>query len=186
MNRIVQIAGTSGSGKSTIVREFVRKYHGKPEFRVGRKAPLGYHIPYSVFVVGAYEAPSAGGCDTFGSEGPGLIERVYSLLYERERESDVVFEGIMMMNHMRGLELWRKTKALSVILLTTPLRECIAAVEARRVNRGRPAKFRTGNLEGNYKRTEMYCAKLRAEGGPIYECSRDEAPQKLEDLLCRD
>jgi hypothetical protein len=192
---IINVVGTSGAGKSHLVRWFLREGSAQLEgvtsqhaqYADGRKAPLGYGIFFkddrrSIYVVGAYEAPSSGGCDTFG--GDGRIERLYSHILELHHSGrDVIYEGVMMMNHTRGIELWNRTRALQVLRLVTPLEECIAAVRERRTAVGRLADFSTKNTEDTYRRTQNYCAKLRALGCPVHKVTRDEAPAKLIALL---
>lgn len=187
---IVHIAGTSGSGKSHLVRGLLAsaKYREQVS-EAGRSAPLGYilrglpGVTREVHVVGAYEAPSSGGCDTFG--GDGRVERLYStILNQHNQERHVVYEGIMMMNHTRGLDLLRQVRGmLTVIQLKTPLAECILAVGQRRVAAGKPADFNTKNTEDTFRRTDRYCFKLRQAGGRVIGVSRADAPGVLMEAL---
>lgn len=195
---IINIVGTSGAGKSHLVRWFLREGRGqlapgavaRPVMAEGRKAPAGYSVfvPHSgtilAYVIGAYEAASSGGCDTFG--GDGRIERLYREITDRWEDGQarhIIYEGVMMMNHTRGITLWNVTKALVVLRLTTGLPECIEAVRARRVEVGKDAHFNTKNTEDTYRRTVNYCSKLKALGCPVHPVTRDEAPGKLLELL---
>lgn len=183
MTKIINIVGTSGAGKSHVVRNFVRKQESKPIYIEGRTAPFGYEIESKrIFIVGAYEAASSGGCDTFG--GDSRVERLYKLVQDRWSEDwNVIYEGITMMNHTRGIELWNKTKSLNVIFLQVSLEDCINSVQRRRVEIGKEPEFATQNIKTNFVRAKNYSSKLKALGCPVYKVSREEAGKVLERLL---
>jgi ABC-type dipeptide/oligopeptide/nickel transport system ATPase component len=181
MAKIVHICGTSGSGKTTLIRAFMKILNFKPEFTEGMKSPIGY-IGGRVFIPGSYEVLTASGCDTIKS-----VELNYTVVREVfECGLDVIYEGLFMMNHTRGLELWEQTRALEVIRLTTSIEDCMKAVRDRRVATGNDRKEGTTfekNLIGHDTRATNYCEKLRQAGCTIHQVSREKALDKLLDIL---
>lgn len=185
---IINIAGTSGSGKSTLVRNLMAPVDPTREseeiWEDGRKTPLGYRlrlagVEHPVFVVGAYVA-GTGGCDTIKD-----VVRVYGLVKEHhERGEHVVYEGLFVMNHTRGLALLRDVgSALVVLKLTTPLEVCFEAIKERRAKKGVTEPVTRKNTEGNFVRANNYAYKMKAAGGAVHRVSRDEALPKLLELL---
>src|SRR5678815_803 len=87
---IVNIRGTSGSGKSHIVHGILKQGHPIPQFKDGRKRPMGYVLePERLFVVGSYETP-CGGCDTIMSQ-----DEIYDLIRDWARQGyNVLYEGL--------------------------------------------------------------------------------------------
>lgn len=181
---IVNLVGTSGSGKSTVVRELMKLDKFNPVFKEGRKAPLGYTYG-CIFVLGAYEAASSSGCDTFG--GDGRVPMLYGLVREWYKKGyHVIYEGITMMNHTRGIDLWNDTKALRVLYLQTDFQTCIDSITARRLAIGDTRPFGENlrrNLKTGYVRAENYCTKLERLGCPVFKVSRRQAQRKLLQVL---
>ncbi len=143
---ILNIRGTSGSGKSTIVREIMDLYPGNrlrvkrsPSPKTGRqsKNPLCYvlhrHEPHGrpLVVVGHYES-ACGGCDTIPD-----MDHIFSIVREAHLSSkDVLFEGLLISAEFnRTYALHTDRMPLMVIGLSTPLEECLASVERRRANK---------------------------------------------------
>lgn len=162
---IINIRGTSGSGKSTAVRRFMDlspstdrffmkgsiEIHRKPtkkepskEPRIyQRKKPLGYRLKFpncTVSVPGHYET-QCGGCDTIPT---------YDMLFEIIRSEHrvghhVLFEGVLVAHDVkRCTELWdwlkREPGAFNIIELTESLETCLASVEDRRAIRDEKRK----------------------------------------------
>ena len=182
---IIHVAGTSGAGKSWVVRQ-VMAQSPTPEkaWAEGRTAPLGYYLDLGVgrkvFVVGAYEAPT-GGCDTIKD-----VNRVYNLVQEEHGAggNHVLYEGLFVMNHTRGLALARAVAPhLVTIQLTTPLEECFERIAARRALQGRTEPVARANTEGNFTRCLNYCSKLRQAGHRVVKSTSAEAPERILGLL---
>lgn len=146
-NMIIQIRGTSGSGKSTIVREIMGLYASqKPVHREGRKQPLYYRLKHSDYkhadlaVLGHYEpkpdgSPNqCGGCDTISTPGQSF-QIIFDLVRRNYVEGrDVLFEGLLISADIRWMAGLKEINPL-VIELTTPLQECLDSVNGRRKNR---------------------------------------------------
>ena len=99
---IINLRGTSGSGKSTVVRRVMEKYSQastgaiNPQFSDGRKQPIGYAcLPpdadvQPLWIPGHYET-ACGGCDTLKT-----VDQVYKeVTSAAELSYSVLFEGLM-------------------------------------------------------------------------------------------
>jgi energy-coupling factor transporter ATP-binding protein EcfA2 len=182
---IINIAGTSGSGKSTVARALMALDPApEPLLWPGRRSPIGYYlrawpeVRRPVFLAGAYDAPT-GGCDTIKDVG-----QVYDLIVsQHEAGCHVVYEGLFVMNHTRGIALWKATRALHVILLTTPLDECWRRIHARRAAVGNERPLGQRNTDGNAVRARNYAFKLSQIDCPVTKATSDEAPGVITRLL---
>lgn len=181
MSRIVNLRGTSGSGKSHIVREIMAQYptHVK-EFHPARKQPLAYvchkglslierHPP--LYVLGHYET-ACGGADTIsrvlkfddGTELGGL-DLVYYLIHKAaDKGMDVIYEGLVVASDWRRCADLKDKHRLLVVGLTTPIEQCIASIQARRDARGdeRPLSFK--NTTQKFKALITQRQHFRANG----------------------
>lgn len=186
---ILNIRGTSGSGKSHLIREVMARYGAREPYRIeGRKQPLGYMCHRQqhgkpLFVMGHYET-ACGGCDT--------ITQGYNYIYGFIRNTieqgyDVIYEGLIMQNEMaRAVQLHTDYPGqFTVILLNTPLAECIQSVVARRQERAdkrgkEPAPFNPANTEGSFKSTLNQRPRFKDAGVDFRHLSREDA---LRDVL---
>lgn len=176
---IIQVAGTSGSGKSHLFRAFLdyaRQDGIVSEQENGYLIKLGKQL---IFVLGKYNVPT-GGCDTIHD-----IPSIYSeIVHLAEIGTNVLYEGLFVMNQTRGPQLAERFGRNVVVLqLTTPLATCFASINARRAERGKDELATRKNTEDNYRRATNYCAKMRDSGARVFKVSRDEALPKLLELL---
>lgn len=192
---IINVRGTSGSGKSTVVRKIIEQSPSTDKiFLKGRKQPLLYRLKFPgqvISIPGHYETP-CGGCDTIPT---------YDLLFQIIREEhaaghNVLFEGLLVAHDKkRTLELWdwlgRNPEQLQVLELTDPLQVCLDSVEKRRASRPVPLKppkkpkkpFNPANTIRRYDEVIRSCKILEAEGIPIHRYSRDAAPEVITQLF---
>lgn len=196
----INVRGTGGSGKSTLVRRVMGHYRSEPLRREGRRRPLGYHLEGAgaspLYVPGHYET-ACGGCDTIKT--PGEVYDLINLALTDVQGStghsyDVLYEGIMVMDDVRRaveLDKWLKRmpsgeplrNRLYVIYLTTPIEECLAAIRARREARGDTRPLDPRNTVDRKRRAEGGLRRLR-EAGISVEClSREDAFTRVCGLL---
>lgn len=186
---LISIAGTSGSGKSHLMRSFLdwAKKHGtvKEKFIEGREAPIGYLVTSlpsksrPLYIVGSYRTPT-GGCDTIHD-----VSGLFQIVKEKYEEGcHVLYEGLFVMNMTRGPQLAAEVgRELCILQLTTPLATCMASINSRRAERGKGALENKENTVGNYKRAENYCAKMRDAGARVFKITRNEGLPKILELL---
>lgn len=135
--RAVNIRGTSGTGKSHLVKKIMNLYPKHiPQYTKGRKRPIGYICERPdgppLYVVGHYEQP-CGGCDTIiGLEA--IYEEVFFAV--KDLEMDTIFEGLIVCSDVVRCISLKEHSRLLVIELDTPLDECIQNLQDRRYIRG--------------------------------------------------
>lgn len=184
---IINIRGTGGSGKSTVVRRIMELYPKKePIFIQGRRQPLRYDLypnaeeplwsptgPLPLVVPGHYETPT-GGCDTLKS-----IEDVYQILYFTvQREMNAIFEGIISQDDVtRAVALSKRVgrENFLVITLTTPLAECLKGIQARRDARGDARPLSPTNTTNRAKRVKQIASRLKDAGVLVEALDREQA-----------
>lgn len=189
---IVNIAGTSGSGKTHLVRDFLRWVEAhkgtiEPCHIDDRKSAIGYDINLgqdfkTIHLVGAYsDALDTSGCDTIRD-----VIWVYDYIrLQHDLGYDVLYEGLFVMNMTRGPALAAERQPFHVIQLTSTLAQCIAAIDSRRDLRGDEPLRSKKNTRGNYTRAQNYCDVMRGAGATIHRTKREEAlPVLLKILKC--
>jgi predicted kinase len=184
---IIQLAGTSGSGKSYVMRKvFEEAGIRTPLWEEGRKQPIGYlmrlrDVKPPVFVPGHYEAPT-GGCDTIKD-----VERIYELVEQHHRAGEhVLFEGLYAMNHTRGPALVRalgKPSPFTIIRLTTELVDCARRINERRREAGNDKALAPKHTSANHTRAVNYASKMQLAGAAFAKASSDDAPALILSLL---
>ena len=148
MGVIINPRGTSGSGKTELVRRILAQYGWRwsaesgsavslePVYREGRRRPLGYRLRHPLrgrplAVVGHYEVTS-GGCDTIRAADGGLEEVMRWAADHAARDHDVLMEGRRLSSeYERSAELARSHR-LHILRLATPLEQCARNLVWRR------------------------------------------------------
>jgi hypothetical protein len=145
---IINPRGSSGSGKTELVRRLMNEYGWKdtawpklggaiePIYCMGREKPLGYRLPHPdggvpLAVLGHYENTS-GGADTIRMTDGGVTA---IMRFAREHASegyDVLMEGLRLSSeHELSTELARSHR-LHGIRLTTSATDCVRILICRR------------------------------------------------------
>lgn len=186
---IVNIRGTSGCGKSTIVREIMKLYNGKiSEFgSIGgksRKQPLGYTLVHEghrpLWVAGHYET-ACGGCDTLPT-----LECVYEQVrhYAEHDEHDVLYEGVIVTSDVRRvIELNDEKWPIFVVGLDVPIEDCMAGIQARRTARGDTRICPDKNTIAKMKTNVNGMRKLADAGVPTAFVGREEGLRLVKEKL---
>jgi hypothetical protein len=189
---IINIRGTSGTGKSTLARSLMALYEPNPlrYRREGRKQPLGYRYcrPYKetnesfndLAVVGHYET-DCGGADTITD-----YDDLFNLIREGAKyRLDVLFEGLLISGDVkRTAELHRwaleQQNELHVIAMQVPIEECLDSVNARRRAKAQRVAGAKGtepverpdvnpkNTIAKHRGLTLACQRLEAEGVTVH------------------
>lgn len=183
---IINLRGTSGSGKSTIVRAVMAKYPTvEKAFLSGRKQPIGYFCTRpdgtSLWVVGHYESP-CGGCDTISV--PGTIDFIYDVVKSHDDLGhDVLYEGLIVESDVKRLISVAKGDTVSripprptiVIALTTPVELCLEGIRNRREARGDDRPLNPHNTVERIPQIKSRMSKLIDAGVDARWLSREDA-----------
>jgi hypothetical protein len=143
---VVQLRGTSGSGKTTAMRALFDQIGARPFRHDDRgckvrayRGELNIHgNPVHAYILGDYSPErSAGGCDTIPTvqETIDLIER-----YGSRTGSLVVFEGLLLAHSWGAVGSYvhpRWGSRYVNAFLDTPVEKCIERVTERRASKGR-------------------------------------------------
>ena len=182
---IINLRGTSGSGKSTIVRKLNGHYRTFYHiFEEGRRQPIStlYFNPVdlvgSLFIPGHYET-ACGGCDTIKTP-----DKVYELIRAAIVSNwNIIYEGIIIQDDTRRLIELNAQYPVNIIELSTPIEDCLAGVQARRNARGDTRSLATKNTVDRFVRVHRTNDKLRSQGFVIPILGREEAHQYCLSLL---
>lgn len=159
---LINIRGTSGSGKSTAVRELVALATSVHFHVEGRKKPLySFHRlenGKTFATLGHYETP-CGGCDTLKK-----LDDVFTLYEKVKGEVDfVVAEGKILGDDTKRTPLVDKAV---IMYLTTSVADCYAGVAKRRWDKGEHDKsfMKPRKLEADHRTIGSAVRRLRAAG----------------------
>jgi ABC-type dipeptide/oligopeptide/nickel transport system ATPase subunit len=192
VSTVINLRGTGGSGKSTVVRRVVDLYQNHEKCGApGRRQPYyTQHWNKSIVrgvlrVPGHYET-ACGGCDTIKT-----VDEVYGLVMGGvEHTHDVLYEGIMVQDDLRRAfdldtrlkaqpwrEMWNPDTlpGLHVICLTTPLEVCLDAIRTRRLARGDERPLDPKNTTGRYHSQLRMQQRLRDAGVQVEALDREAA-----------
>ena len=201
MSKVLQLCGTSGAGKSTIVRQIMGLYkHCEPIsaqptliglsitdpklYQVGRKQPIAYNcynvgIKKPLVVLGAYQT-ACGGCDIIKP-----VAKVFDLVrYFRDGGNDVLFEGLFISELVNQVvDLNKENPDLLVLALNVPLEECLKGVNERRTNRGVEQPVNPKNTSNRVKTIPRRMARLETAGVATVWVTREEALLRIKQEL---
>jgi predicted ABC-type ATPase len=179
---IINIRGTHGSGKTTLVRRLMKEFRRcKPIFIDGRRQPIGYECDRSVFIVGHYEGDASGGCDTIPK-----VDLMYKWIRRyAKRGYAVIFEGILAQhNATRLIALRDQGFVVRVIQIQIPLKKAIRSVKRRRRARGNRRAFNPANVIRENRALQSSANRLRTDGVRVAICdTRRAASNRVRALL---
>lgn len=170
---IINIRGTSGSGKTTIARHFISLCSEITAITLeGEKKPEAYHCIYkgqTVFLLGSYES-ICGGCDTVKkSKEQNTQEKVCELIDKYYLEGHIIFEGLFI-SHIYERYASRAREDIDnwvFFMLETPFETCMTHIQERRVKQGKDTTLKDTvyhNARRTYDSTYRIRNKFTAEG----------------------
>lgn len=147
-NKVLDVRGTHGSGKSTLVRKILETYEAKAVTENGEH--LGYYAAAIDCGVIARYTETGGGCD--GIKTADEVVRRVKLFHSRYRTT--VFEGVLVSHTFSRYarladELGRENYWF--LFLNTPLETCISRVERRRRAKGNLKSLDPKNVIKDHK-----------------------------------
>lgn len=143
---IIQVRGTSGTGKSTVVRQVMASFgplHSKPGTKsietwkpsyIGtRKRPMCYtHYRRPIVVMGHYER-GGGGCDTFKNV-EYVFDLTVGLLTDDLHAPVIIMEGLLLSEDSKWTFRLHQQTPVVVFYLMTDMDTCLARLHKRREN----------------------------------------------------
>lgn len=180
---IIQVRGTNGSGKTHLVKRLIADVGTDPveDFVAGRKRPIRTMYPRtdgkrSLLVPGHYYT-ACGGADSL----PGM-DKPFEIVREGWKAGfDVAFEGLLVSPESRqgrtlGLIEMAGASRVHIIVLNTPMEECLASINARRRAKDPDAEdVKPDNIVGKHKAIVSGTKWLRSQGVDMREMDREAA-----------
>jgi hypothetical protein len=172
---IVNIRGTNGSGKSTIVKRFLQRYPYTEVFgTAGPRRPEAYKVRLPgrwLYIIGPY-LTATGGCDALTLTSAGLTE----ILNKYQKLGNVLFESVVLSTYFGVVGEWLLTNKEEAIVgfLDTPLAVCLKSIEART-----GVTSRTKNVAAKVKAIEGVRKRMSELGIRTETLSRDDAFEKI-------
>lgn len=175
---IIQVRGTSGSGKSTAVRSFMEGLEWQRETVTGRKKPLYYrslNAPPRLAVIGHYESPCGGG-DTIGS-----AKAIYDLTMSLLPQFDVIIqEGLLLSEDTKWSSL---LPDLRVIFLVTSLDQCLEWIGKRREAAGNSKPLNPENTSNRVRVIDRARIKLTEAGVTVRQAAAGQVPSLISEWV---
>lgn len=184
---ILNITGTSGSGKSYIVRHLMRLGKARPDYPpeaapnlLGQYGvrPLGYWLDTpsgAAYVMGHYEVPS-GGCERLLGSLGWTTEQVFAKIRRQDDAgAHVIYEGVLMGRIGEVLKMHAEGRRILVVHLNVAFEECVAAIEARRAVRGDARPLNLKHTTNKFRETAGQARKLAEAGVAVRSEGRAEA-----------
>lgn len=165
---IVKLHGTSGSGKTTAVREFMDLAECVTPIHFGKKKPEAYKVELKsyllpTYVLGGY-SNKCGGVDTIPS-----TDALIDLIDEYIDLGHVLFEGLLISTYhgFLGKHLDSLPRDKVWAFLNTPIEECILRVRQRRLDAGNDKPFNETNTRNRVKPINELRRKLISRGSRV-------------------
>jgi hypothetical protein len=176
--------GTSGSGKTTIVRELLRYSGATPVQWAGKKPVLyqGQMMSVPLWVIGSYQT-TCGGCDTIDS-----VHKVAELLVPLMNDPGpgiVIYEGLMI-SHMIGtvgaaVKPYGQRHVMA--FLDTPLQTCLDRVRARRLAAGQTKPLNVENTTKDHRAVQNCMRNAADQGFRVVSLNHLRASQQTMEIL---
>lgn len=179
-NLIIQVRGTSGSGKTTVMREIMESMgQWNTGYMEGRRNPLWYSSVSEwpkTHIVGSY-ASNCGGCDTI--HGYALLIKTVEELYKL---GNVLMEGLLLSEDVKQT-LTLLPRKLKIVYLSTEVDECINRVKKRRLLAGNEKPLKEDNTRNRVGVIERARVRLEAAGVECVTSTTEQAPALILDWL---
>jgi hypothetical protein len=198
MGVIINPRGTSGSGKTELVRRILAEYGWQwrsdgesrstfePIFRARRSRPFGYRLSHPrggrpLVVFGHYEATS-GGCDTIRASDGGIPEIIARAGEYAAGGHDVIIEGLRLSSEVEHSAELAQRHRLHVLRLSTPVDRCVSnLVSRRRAGRDAMPSIRRTTADEDLRVGEA-CKRLTGDAA-VEILAFDEALSRAQFLL---
>lgn len=181
---IIQIRGTSGSGKTHLMKRVMAVFNFEPvtveaamtagfdhpDLKLTRKQPLMYvDEARKIIVLGHYEA-ACGGCDTLAPQ-----DLVFSLIrWGNSLGYHVLWEGLLLSGDFQHtFKLHQDGLPITIIELDVPLEVCLDSIQSRRAAKGGTPKPLGPGPTQKWHGCKRVCERFRLNGVRVLTGDRD-------------
>ena len=187
MPKIINLRGTSGSGKSTVAFTFLKNFPSE-ELKGADGKVKGYRIDASsagvkdpIFLLGKYTT-ACGGCDQIPTQQDAADRAVAAF----QSGGNVLMEGLLASAAGPGGAVTKtihETENAIFAILDTPLETCIERVKARRAARGDERPFNPKNTNDKWTQTHSTAKVLDSQGYDVRYVSHERAYEDVLDMF---
>lgn len=185
---IINIRGTSGSGKTYMVRAFMEKYGPDSVILLDSGKTAAHCVYYRmlpVFFLGSYKN-ICGGTDSIPTQ-----DLICSLVRHFSQFGHVVFEGLILSHlYARYVALYNEmvgyNEKMVIAYMDTPLDLCIERVKQRRLEKGNTRELDPKNTINQYTSTLSTMTKFKADGMDVRWIKHDKDPVKQLRVLLKE
>lgn len=176
LHTVVNLRGTSASGKTTIIRKLLMtpKFKLRPIFgALGPKAPEAIEVSHqrTFYMLGPY--PIAGCDSVVGKLG---VQGVIDLVEKYRTRGPVVFEALIVSSMFGAIGEWlEKNPPVIIAVLDVTLQECQDGLLERQG--GNPKAVKT--QEAHYNNTFKVAEVMRKKGMRVEMLKREGAAEQL-------
>lgn len=183
---LINLRGSHGSGKTTIVRKVMAEYPKRKAVYLesGRRIPIGYICKKAghttLFVPGSYEHPVSGGCDNVQK-----VDLIYGTIKKYAKKGyNVLFEGIVAQHSTPNIILLNERYKVRVVVIDISAEKALKGVRSRRKKRNETEKFNPANTIKETAAVLSSSRRLKSAGVKVkFAKTRSDALDKVLDLL---
>lgn len=183
MNMIISLRGTSGSGKSYLVKELLRRFSAVPESTDPKGRPLNYVMSLDdgsrLYVIGRY-TNACGGCD-----GIQPYSEIWPRVVRLQESGHVLFEGLLLSSSYgtvgKASEAYGDRKVFA--FMDTPLDKCLARVAARRAARGHDRPLNPKNTVNKHACVQRSIEVIRGLGRRVEIIDHERSVERILEIL---
>lgn len=160
---IINIRGTHGSGKSTIIKELLKRYTAGPAGIDAKGRPENYVFDLAtgkqVYVIGSY-VNACGGCD-----GIQPYSDIWPRVVKFAALGHVLFEGALVSSSYGniGRDSEEYGDQFVFAFLNTPMEVCLERIRRRREAKGNDKPVNPKNTQNKYDNIQRSIPKIRDE-----------------------
>lgn len=177
---LIQVRGTGGSGKTTVVRKTMKLLGEtwEKKYVSYKKKPAYLKHSSGVVVLGHYDGKVANGCDTLGISARALLVLDYVL--KTEQPVAVLFEGLFLSEDVKRTA---SLPNLTAIYLDTKLERCLKQIAVRNEQVGNLRPINTAARISSYHRVARTRSKLEERGVTCLTVDPNDAPKLILRLI---
>ena len=182
---VINLRGTSGSGKTHTARSFMEAH--APDIQILDSGKTVAHCVYwrmqPVYLIGSYKNV-CGGCDSITSQ-----DMVCSLVRHFSQFGHVIFEGLLMSHlYARYVDLYNELteheEPFVFAFMDTPIETCIERIIQRRLAKGNMKELNTANTISKHESTQGVAKKFKQQGFDVRFINHKRDPvQQLVEIL---
>jgi hypothetical protein len=190
---LVNLRGTSGSGKTTIARTFMQNYpHEFLRFKSGKPAGVRVDVPgwnWPLYICGKYESEDGnlvcGGMDTIKTQALCADRAIKAYRYGHVLAEGLMASGVSPAGTFPQAIIEAAGPNVRFLFLDTPLPKCLGRVEERRRAKGNMEPLDPENTTAKWNSERSAFLKFEAAGLPAWWLPHERGYECVFKMLAR-